>query len=235
MAGYTPLFGSIVRSSIWDEDNATRIVWITMLALAEADGTIEGSIKGMAHEARVTLTECKTALEILKAPDPYSKTTDNDGRRIREIDGGWLVLNHKLYREKAKSRAGYMRQYREEKKKEHEEEKKENSNINSYSNNVTPCNTSVTGVTVTDSPLPPTKKRHLDFVMLTDDEYKKLIEKLGQNRTEQYIERLNNYVGSKGKRYKSHYHTILNWSSKDNEERGSKIGSSSENDEPFIR
>ena len=71
--------------------------------------------------------------------------------------------------------------------------------------------------------------------MLTDDEHKKLIEKIGQTETERYIERLNNYIGSKGKKYKSHYHTILNWSSKDNEERGSKIGSSSGQDEYFIR
>ena len=127
MAGYTPLFGSIVRSSIWDEDNATRIVWITMLALAEADGTVEGSIKGLAHESRVTLSECKTALEILKAPDPYSKTTDNDGRRIKEISGGWVVLNHKLYREKAKSRAEYYRRYREEKRKPKQENYEQNT------------------------------------------------------------------------------------------------------------
>jgi hypothetical protein len=29
------------------------------------------------------------------------------------------------------------------------------------------------------------------------------------------IERLNNYIGSSGKKYKSHYHTILNWSRND--------------------
>lgn len=29
------------------------------------------------------------------------------------------------------------------------------------------------------------------------------------------IERLNNYIGSTGKKYRSHYHTILNWFTKD--------------------
>jgi len=62
------------------------------------------------------------------------------------------------------------------------------------------------------------KKQFFDFVYLTDEEYKKLIEKFGENMTEQYIEKLNNYIGSKGKKYKSHYHTILNWSNKDNEQ-----------------
>ncbi len=32
---YTKLFHSIVTSTIWRETDPTRIVWITMLALAE--------------------------------------------------------------------------------------------------------------------------------------------------------------------------------------------------------
>lgn len=59
------------------------------------------------------------------------------------------------------------------------------------------------------------KHTYLEFVKLTKDEYKKLIERLGQHSTDDYIERLNNYIGSKGKRYKSHYHTILAWNRRD--------------------
>lgn len=111
-----------------------------MLALAESDGSIEGSIKGLAHEARVTLTECKTALEILKAPDPYSRTTDNDGRRIKEMPGGWIVLNHKLYREKAKSRAEYYKKWRDSKKEKKEDNNTKDVNVNSNSNSETARN-----------------------------------------------------------------------------------------------
>jgi len=60
------------------------------------------------------------------------------------------------------------------------------------------------------------KKQFLDFVFLTDEEHKKLTAKFG-NETQKWLERLNNYIGSKGKKYKSHYHTILNWSNKDAE------------------
>jgi len=49
MSRYTPLFDSLVMSSIWDEDNETRILWITMLALANSEGIIEGSLTGLAH------------------------------------------------------------------------------------------------------------------------------------------------------------------------------------------
>ncbi len=61
----------------------------------------------------------------------------------------------------------------------------------------------------------PTKEKFLEFVLLTKEERQKLIEKLGENKTKEMIERLNNYIGSKGKQYKSHYHTILAWLSKD--------------------
>jgi hypothetical protein len=59
------------------------------------------------------------------------------------------------------------------------------------------------------------KHKFLDFVFLTDDERKKLIERFGLDKTNDYIERLNNGIGSKGYKYKSHYFTILNWSRKD--------------------
>lgn len=49
-------------------------------------------------------------------------------------------------------------------------------------------------------------------VKLTDDEYKKLKEK----NLLPYIEKLSSYIASKGKRYKSHYATILTWSRKNN-------------------
>lgn len=59
------------------------------------------------------------------------------------------------------------------------------------------------------------KKRYKDFVFLSDSEMEKLRLRLGGN-FDDYMERLNNYIGSKGKKYKSHYYTILSWYKKDN-------------------
>ena len=56
------------------------------------------------------------------------------------------------------------------------------------------------------------KAKYLDFVLLTEKEHKKLIDQIGEVETKKAIERLNNYIGSTGKKYKSHYFTILNWS-----------------------
>jgi len=51
----------------------------------------------------------------------------------------------------------------------------------------------------------------LKKVRLTDEEFKKLNEKLGEKNTSFLIGELDEYVASKGKRYPSHYATILNW------------------------
>lgn len=56
-------------------------------------------------------------------------------------------------------------------------------------------------------------------VLLSADELQKLKSKFG-DETENYIERLSSYIASSGKRYKSHYATILSWSQKDSKNSG---------------
>lgn len=95
---YTKLFNSIVTSTIWLETDRTRIVWITMLALADQNGEVQASIPGLAHVAGVPVEDCRTALAKFLGPDLDSRTKDDDGRRIEEIDGGWSLINHGKYR-----------------------------------------------------------------------------------------------------------------------------------------
>jgi hypothetical protein len=121
MSGYTPLFQSIVTSSVWSESHTVRVVWVTMLALADSEGVVEGSIIGLAHVARVTVEECEAALKCLSSPDKYSRTHEHEGRRIAEVPGGWLVLNLKDFRERAKGRAAYYRKWRKNKQKANNE------------------------------------------------------------------------------------------------------------------
>jgi len=99
MAGYTKLFQTILASTIWGAAKETKIVWITMLAMADKHGCVHSSIPGLATMARLTIPETETALAELSSPDPYSRTKDFDGRRIETIDGGWFVLNHPKYRD----------------------------------------------------------------------------------------------------------------------------------------
>lgn len=61
----------------------------------------------------------------------------------------------------------------------------------------------------------PKKTTHLEFVKLTSAQYESLCKTYSKKATDYFIESLNNHIGSKGTRYKSHYHTILNWMRKD--------------------
>lgn len=96
---FTKLFSSITESTIWCEPANTRLVWITMLAMSDRMGRVWASVPGLANRARVPLEDAEKALTTLLAPDRYSRTTDNEGRRIEVIDGGWRLLNHAKYRD----------------------------------------------------------------------------------------------------------------------------------------
>lgn len=69
------------------------------------------------------------------------------------------------------------------------------------------------------------KNIYLDFVKLTDEEHRKLKDKFADTLSDK-LQALNDYLGSKGVKYKSHYHTILNWDRKRERERTSKSKSS---------
>ena len=55
------------------------------------------------------------------------------------------------------------------------------------------------------------KKNYAEFVSMTNEEYKKLVDKYGKDFTDKCIEVLDNYKGSSGKKYKSDYRAILTW------------------------
>ena len=122
---YTKLFNKVLASSIWNEDDKTRIVWITMLAMQNQRHIVEGSVGGLAHMARVSLEDTHKALAVLSSPDPDDSSKVDDGRRIRPLDhGGWLIVNGEVYR-KAKDEderrarwAAYMRGYRQRQREE---------------------------------------------------------------------------------------------------------------------
>lgn len=74
-------------------------------------------------------------------------------------------------------------------------------------------------------------------VFLTDEEIKKLQTRLPNSYTD-LIERLSAYIAQSGKKYKSHYATILNWSRRDKETKETKKEKSNssryENDEDYL-
>lgn len=120
--GYTKLFASIVASTIWREDDKTRLVWITMLAMKNERHMVEASVPGLADLARVSLQECEASLKKLESPDKYSRNQDHQGRRIERVNGGWVILNGEFYRrqmsleDRREYQRIYHRKYRARKK-----------------------------------------------------------------------------------------------------------------------
>ncbi len=111
--GFTKLWSETITSSIWAEDDQTRLVWITMLAVVGPDGIVRASVSGLAHIARVSKDACQKALDTLMNPDQESRSMAHDGRRVERVDGGFRLLNYGVYREKRQQdeRREYMTEY----------------------------------------------------------------------------------------------------------------------------
>ena len=95
---FTKVFASLTESTIWSEPDTTRIAWVTMLVIADEKGRVFGSIPGLAHLARISVEKMEEALVAFMSPDKYSRSTEQEGRRIEKIDGGWRLINYEKYR-----------------------------------------------------------------------------------------------------------------------------------------
>ncbi len=99
---WSPLFSSIVQSSIWGKPPHIKIVWITMLALKDKTGFVESSVSGLARASVVTMEQCQEALDDFLSPDGDSKCKDNEGMKIKVGNGGWYILGHERFQTKMK-------------------------------------------------------------------------------------------------------------------------------------
>lgn len=110
---FVKLFQGILDSSVWGEDSDVRIVWITLLAMADEKGDIHASVPGLARRAVVSVETVERALARFMSPDAYSRTPTDDGRRLVPMQGGWHLVNYEMYRslrDKA-ARSEYQKQW----------------------------------------------------------------------------------------------------------------------------
>ena len=133
MDGYTKLHARILTSSIWNEPNHVRILFITLLALADSNGRFEGSPAGLAALARLTVDEAVDALRVLEGPDPHSSDGTTGERLLRLSPGVWEIINHRHYRDK-KTRKQIADLERQRKTRKAPKE-------DATCSNVTPCHT----------------------------------------------------------------------------------------------
>ena len=109
---FVKLDAETLESSLWVEDLSTRIVFLTMLLMARPDGVCPATAPGIARRANLPIDQTRQALAVLEAPDPDSRTQDQDGRRIVRVDGGYEIINYLKYRTKDHGAAARMKRYR---------------------------------------------------------------------------------------------------------------------------
>ena len=117
---YNKLFSSILDSSIWLEEPATKVVWVTLIAAMDEDGFAHFSaLQNLANRAVLPIEVTEKAVKILESPDPNSADKEFDGRRIERVPGGWQLLNARKYhdittrqiaREKVRKRVAKFRE-----------------------------------------------------------------------------------------------------------------------------
>lgn len=106
--GFTKLDEGILQSSVMAEDSDTFKVWIALLAACRDDGIARISEIYISSVCHLSIETVVKSLGKLRKPDPYSRTKDSDGIRIRDVDGGFEVVNYLKYR--ARSVTEYERE-----------------------------------------------------------------------------------------------------------------------------
>jgi hypothetical protein len=98
---YGKVFDSIYNGTLYGHWEAL-VTMQQLIVLADADGVVD--MTPMAISARTSIPRdiIDKGLEILGAPDKYTRTEGSDGRRIELIDEhrpwGWVLVNYEKYK-----------------------------------------------------------------------------------------------------------------------------------------
>ncbi len=110
---FVKLDTGILDSSLWSEPAQTCKCWVTLLAMMDATGLVRSTAPGIAKRAHLTLKQTTTALETFESPDKHSRSLNDEGRRIKRVDGGYQVINSEKYRKFDYTAAERMKRHRE--------------------------------------------------------------------------------------------------------------------------
>ena len=98
---YGKLFESMFDGTLADNWEAL-VVFQQMVILCDADGRIDMTPIAMHRRTGIPLEIINRGIAILASPDPQSRTSLEEGRRIKLLDlqreWGWEIVNHKHYR-----------------------------------------------------------------------------------------------------------------------------------------
>jgi hypothetical protein len=100
MNTWSPLWSGIVDSSLWEESGDVVKVFMTMLATKDSDHICRLDAYRIAKKCNIDEVAVLDILKVLASPDKHRKTKqDFEGRRIKAVEDGWLILNGEKYRQ----------------------------------------------------------------------------------------------------------------------------------------
>lgn len=103
LKNWSPLWGMIVDSSIWDEPDYVFRVWIAMLSLKDHDHIVRLTAYQLSSRMRWGKdgeVRVLDAWKILSSPDTRRvEPQEFEGRRIQAVEEGWFMLNGDKYRD----------------------------------------------------------------------------------------------------------------------------------------
>lgn len=103
--GYVPLFDHLTTGTLYGKWPDIGL-WPVLLSMADRHGKIDVTPQFIAGVTGLEVEEVVACISRFCAPDPFSRTRADEGRRLEPIDPdrswGWRVVNHAAYREKAR-------------------------------------------------------------------------------------------------------------------------------------
>ena len=96
--GFTKLDEGILQSSIMREDPEVFKIFIALLASCRENGVSPVSPLFLESVTRLPIEKVMECLAKLEDKDDFSRSMNDEGRRIKRIDGGYEIINYLKYR-----------------------------------------------------------------------------------------------------------------------------------------
>lgn len=130
MNTWIPLWTSTVQSTLWEEPPHVRVMFITLLLCRDPDQVVRMPFRRLVKVANLSsdldesVALATESLKVLSSPDSKSVDLQEfEGRRIKEVEGGWLVLNGLKYDEEMRILGARIRKTRKQRERREAERK----------------------------------------------------------------------------------------------------------------